>query len=115
MPVLNETPVNDDHQELQCLDGPSSIANDNAEGTARAFEIPKPSEANRKQWPKPRARSTERLPQKGSGLSLPNAAIDRRGCRDIGPCKGLGASRDRMCLAVDADHSQAQGVAIAPS
>jgi hypothetical protein len=43
MPVLNETPVHDDHQELQCLDGPSSIANDNAEGTARAFVIPKPS------------------------------------------------------------------------
>jgi hypothetical protein len=42
MPVLNETPVYDDHQELQCLDSPSSVANDNAEGTARVFEIPKP-------------------------------------------------------------------------
>ena len=42
MPVFNEAPVYDDHQELQCLDGQSSVANDNAEVTARAFEIPKP-------------------------------------------------------------------------
>jgi hypothetical protein len=42
MPVLDEAPVHGD-QELPFLDGPSTVANDNAAGTARAFEnIPNP-------------------------------------------------------------------------
>jgi hypothetical protein len=42
MPVLDEAPVDDD-QELPFLEGPSTVANDNAEGRARIFEaIPNP-------------------------------------------------------------------------
>ena len=42
MPVLDEAPFHDD-QEPQFLDDPSTVANDNAEGTARVFEgIPDP-------------------------------------------------------------------------
>lgn len=42
MPIPNEVPVHDD-QELPFPDQPSTLANDNAEGRARAFEaIPDP-------------------------------------------------------------------------
>jgi hypothetical protein len=61
--------------------------------------------ANRKRWLKPRARSIERLPEKGSGLSRPDTPIDSE-VRSQSSCLGINVFSIRLSCPAGASWSR---------